>query len=113
MKHFSLSQQWVLLGIVLLILGSLYFGFLYHAPSPFPEESVKEVVVEVSGEVRSPGVYLFENSPTLREAVDRAGGLKETAGFDIPSASQISIIKGKTWGDEATGDKDKNQQDGC
>jgi len=89
MKHFSLSQQWVLLGIVLLILGSLYFGFLYHAPSPFPEESVKEVVVEVSGEVRSPGVYLFENSPTLREAVDRAGGLKETAGFDIPSASQI------------------------
>jgi competence protein ComEA len=89
MKYFSLPQQWLLLGTALLLLGSLYFGFLYHHPSPFSEESVEEVVVEVSGEVRSPGVYLFENPPTLGEAVGRAGGLKETARFDIPSSSEI------------------------
>jgi competence protein ComEA len=50
---------------------------------------VKEVVVEVSGEVRHPGVYLFQNSPTLREAIERAGGLKETAQFDATSSPEI------------------------
>jgi len=89
MKYFSLHQQWVLLGIALLVLGTLCFGFLYHPPSPFSEEPAKEVAVEVSGEVRSPGVYLFENPPTLREAVNRAGGLKEIARFDILSSSEI------------------------
>jgi len=84
MKYFSLPQQWVLLGIALLLLGSLYFGFLYHPPSPVSKSAAKEVVVEVLGEVRSPGVYLFDNPPPLREAIDRAGGLKETARFDIP-----------------------------
>jgi len=89
MKYFSLPQQWVLLGIALLLLGSLYFGFLYHPPSPVSEQPLKEVVVEISGEIRNPGVYLFENPPTLREAVQRAGGLKETAQFDIRSSSEI------------------------
>jgi competence protein ComEA len=89
MKYFPLPQQWVLLVIALLLLGSLYFGFFYHPLSPISEEPEKEVVVEVSGEVRSPGIYLFENPPTLREAVNRAGGLKETARFDILSSSEI------------------------
>ena len=89
MRYFSLPQQWVLLGISLLLLGSLYFGFLYHPPSPFSGEPTKEVVAEVSGEVRSPGIYLFKNPPTLKEAVERAGGLKETARFDTPSSPEI------------------------
>src|SRR4030042_3474154 len=50
---------------------------------------VKEVVVEVSGEVQHPGIYLFQNPPTLREAIERAGGLKETAQFDTTSSSEI------------------------
>jgi competence protein ComEA len=89
MKYFSLPQQWVLLVIAVLLFGSLYFGFLYRPPSPVSEQPVKEVAVEVLGEVRTPGVYLFENPPTLREAVQRAGGLKETAQFDIRSSSEI------------------------
>ncbi len=89
MKYFSLPQQWVLLGIALLLLGSLYFGFFYHPPFPVSENAAKEVVVEVLGEVRSPGVCLFENPPTLREAINRAGGLKETARFDILSSTEI------------------------
>jgi competence protein ComEA len=89
MKYFSLHQQWVLFIVTLLLLGSLYFNFFYQPSSPSSEEFVKEVVVEVSGDVRHPGVYLFQNPPTLREAIERAGGLKETALFDATSYSEI------------------------
>jgi len=89
MKYFSLHQQWVLFAIALLLLGSFYYKFSYQPPPPPPEEFVKEVVVEVSGEVHHPGVYLFQNPPTLREAIERAGGLKETAQFDTTSSSEI------------------------
>lgn len=88
MKYFSLRQQWVLLAIALFLLGCLWLSSFYHPPSPSPEKLVQEVVVEVSGEVRSPGIYLFKNPPALREAVERAGGLKETARFDTPSSSE-------------------------
>jgi competence protein ComEA len=89
MKYFSLHQQWVLFFIALLLLGILYFKFYYHPlPSP-PEAIIREIVVEVLGEVRNPGVYLFQNPPTLREAIERAGGLKETALFDATSYSEI------------------------
>lgn len=82
MKYFSLRQQWVLLGTALFLFGSLWLSFLYHPPSPSSNEFVKEVVIEVSGEVQNPGVYLFQSQPTLKEAVERAGGLRETARFD-------------------------------
>lgn len=91
---FSLHQQWVLYVITLLLLGSLCFSFFYHPPSPSSEELVKEVVVEVSGEVRSPGVYLFQYSPTLREAVERAGGLKETVQFEDGTSSSETLETG-------------------
>ena len=89
MKYFSLHQQWVLFFIALLILGILYFKFYYQPFSPPSEEFTKEVVVEVAGEVRNPGVYLFQNPTTLREVIEKAGGLKETAQFDIASFSEI------------------------
>jgi competence ComEA-like helix-hairpin-helix protein len=89
MKYFSVGQQWVLFVIALLLLGSLYFKFFYQPPSRSSEEFAKEVVVEVSGEVHNPGVYLFKNPPTLREAIERAGGLKETAQFEATSSSEI------------------------
>jgi competence protein ComEA len=89
MKYFSLHQQWVLFFIALLLLGILYFKFYYRTISPPSEGFVKEVVIEVLGEVRNPGVYLFQNPPTLRETIERAGGLKETAQFDTASSSEI------------------------
>jgi competence protein ComEA len=89
MKYFSLNQQWVLLFIALLLLGILYFKFYYH-PLPSPsEEFIREIVVEVSGEVRSPSIYIFQNPPTLREAIEKAGGLKETAQFDSISSTEV------------------------
>jgi hypothetical protein len=89
MKYFSLPQQCILFSVAAVLLGILYLKFYYQPISSPSEELVKEVAVDVSGEVRSPGVYLFNNPPTLREAVERAGGLKETAQFDIPSSSEI------------------------
>jgi competence protein ComEA len=89
MKYFSVPQQRILFVLVLLLLGILYFKFYYHPLSPLPEEFLKEIVVEVSGEVRNPGVYLFQNPPTLKEAIERAGGLKETAQFETTSSSEI------------------------
>jgi competence protein ComEA len=89
MKYFSVPQQRILFVLALLLLGILYFKFYYHPFSPPPEEFLKEIVVEVSGEVRNPGVYLFQNPPTLKESIERAGGLKETAQFETTSSSEI------------------------
>jgi competence protein ComEA len=89
MKYFSVSQQWVLFVVALLLLGILTFKFYYYPPSTPSGEPVKEVVVEVLGEVRQPGIYLFHNPPNLKEAIERAGGLKEAAQFDTIFSSTI------------------------
>jgi competence protein ComEA len=89
LKYFSLHQQWFLFFTALLLLGILTLKFYYSPSFPPSEGFVKEVVVEVSGEVLNPGIYLFQNPPTLREAIERAGGLRETAQLDTPSSSEI------------------------
>jgi competence protein ComEA len=89
MKYFSISQQWVLLVIAFLLLGGLTFKFYYQPSSPPPEVPAKEIVVEVSGEIRQPGVYLFQNPPHLSETIERAGGLKEAAQVDSTFSSTI------------------------
>jgi len=88
MKHFSIAQQWVLFFLALLLLGILTFKFYDHSTLP-PEEIVKEIVIEVSGEIQKPGIYIFKNPPTLREAIEKAGGLKETAQFDSISSTEV------------------------
>jgi competence ComEA-like helix-hairpin-helix protein len=87
LKYFSLHQQWFLLFIALLLLGILALKFYYQPSPPSSEGFVKEVAVEVSGEVLNPGIYLFQNPPALREAIERAGGLKEKAQLDPLSSS--------------------------
>jgi competence protein ComEA len=89
LKYFSLAQQKFLFALALILLGSLYFRFYYPPLSPSSEESIKETVVEVLGEVQNPGVYLFQNTPTLKEAIEKAGGMKETAHFDETSSTEI------------------------
>ena len=76
MKYYSLGQQWVLLGLAFLILGLLIFRFYVHPSFP-PPEIRREFVVEVTGEVRKPGIYIFRVPPTLREAIEKADGMKE------------------------------------
>ena len=88
MKHFSLGQQRILFIFAILILAILYFRFYRHPLSPPEEEIYKETVVEVLGEVRNPGIHLFQNPPTVREAIEKAGGLKEADLFDTGSTTE-------------------------
>ena len=89
MRYLSLAQQKVLLTLASFLTVILYFRFYYYPLSPPLEETYKEIVVEVWGEVRNPGIYLFKNPPFLRETIEKAGGLKETTIFDMDSSSEI------------------------
>jgi competence protein ComEA len=91
-RYFSLGQQKVLFVLALFLLGILTFNFYYSPPAPL-EEITKEIVIEVIGEVRNPGVYIFQHSPTLKEAIGKAGGLRESASID-PELSSIALETG-------------------
>jgi len=88
-RYLSLGQQKVLFVLALLILAILYFKFYYHPLLPPPEENVREIVVEVLGEVQNPGIQIFHRPPTLKEAIEKAGGLKESALFETGSSSEV------------------------
>jgi competence protein ComEA len=90
-RFFPLHQQRILFLFTLLLLSLSYFR-LHQTPPP-PEEKTPKVMVEVSGEVRSPGIYSFQQSPTLREVLDKAGEVKGMASFS-PSSSAESLETG-------------------
>jgi len=76
MRHLSLGQQLLLFLLALALLALLYLKF-HHPSFPAPKEEIySEIAIEVVGEVRTPGIYLFRNPPTLKEAIDKAGGVK-------------------------------------
>src|SRR5439155_11999673 len=43
-------------------------------PRPGPSASPKEIVVDVAGRVRHPGVYTFHEGDRIIDAIERAGG---------------------------------------
>ncbi len=88
MRYLSFGQQLILFLLALFLLVIIYFRFYHPSSSPIPEENVREFVVEVGGEVRNPGVYIFKNPPTLKEAVEKAGGFKESVQLDKDSSSE-------------------------
>ncbi|MBM4277533.1 MAG: hypothetical protein FJ130_06550 [Deltaproteobacteria bacterium] len=91
-RYFSLGQQKGLFVLALFLLGIFTFK-LYYSPLDPSEEITKEIVIEVLGEVRKPGVYIFQHSPTLKEAIEKADGLKEPASVD-PESSSIVLETG-------------------
>jgi competence protein ComEA len=89
MKHFSLSQQLILFVLALLILGLFCFRF-YHVPVPSPPEEVyREIIIEVTGEVRTPGIQLFREAPSLRFVLEKAGSFKEASLQEVGSLPEI------------------------
>jgi len=100
MRYFSLGHQVILLILALFIFAILYFKFYFHPYSTPSEEIFKEIVVEVLGEIQRPGIYSFKNPPSLKEAIEKAGGLKEAALYDqssfsgiLESGTQINVIR--------------------
>ncbi len=88
MRYFSVGQHSILFLLALLILALIYYKFYYRPASP-PEEVYQEIVVEVLGEVKKPGIYIFKDPPTLIEAVEKAGDLKESARFEGTQSSEV------------------------
>jgi len=88
MRYLSLGQQRILFILAILIFGILSFRFYHHLISPPGEEIYKEVVVEVVGEVGNPGIHLFKNRPTVKEAIEKAGGLKEASFLETGSSTE-------------------------
>jgi len=86
--HFSMGQQKILIALALFIFAVLYLKFYFH-PSLPPDETYQEVVVEILGEVQKPGIYVFKTPPVLIEAVEKAGGLKESARFEGIQSSEV------------------------
>jgi competence ComEA-like helix-hairpin-helix protein len=85
-RYCSLGQQRVLVVLTLIILTIFYFRLFYSPlPSP-PKTSPREIVVEVLGEVRYPGIQIDHHFPTLKEAIEKAGGLKDAASLDMNSS---------------------------
>ena len=89
MKFFSLGQQKILFLFAVLLLAVFYFRFYYPSNPPLSEKTFKEIVIEVTGEVRRPGIHFFEDPPTLKKIIEKAGGLKEEALFDPGSSSEV------------------------
>ncbi len=68
-------------------------GIILYASNPFAQDSVEiiekgsgsnkaqqnQIIVEVSGSVKNPGVYSFESSERVEDALNKAGGLSEDA----------------------------------
>jgi competence ComEA-like helix-hairpin-helix protein len=77
MNRFSRSQAAILVLISLLLLS--FYGWRHYTrfrQSPQPKQlAPMGVVVQVSGKVCAPGIYFFDQSVTVSEAVARAGGL--------------------------------------
>jgi competence protein ComEA len=89
MKYLSIGHQKILFFLALFIFAILYFKFYFNPYSTPSEEIFREIVVEVLGEVQRPGIYSFKNPPSLKEAIEKAGGLKEAALYDNNSFSEI------------------------
>ncbi len=71
------------------MLSLLYLRFHALFSMPSTQQSIHEIVVEVSGEVCYPGIHVFKEVPTLEEVIKKAGGLKEVASFDGSRSSRL------------------------
>jgi len=88
-RYFSADQQKFLFIFGFFILVAVCLQFYYHSPPRSSEELTQEIVVEVSGEVRNPGIQIFHHSPILQECIEKGGGLKDAAFFAPDSSSEV------------------------
>jgi competence protein ComEA len=77
MTRFSRSQATIIILLSLFIL--IFYGwrhYAHHRQSGEPSLVIPtQLIIQVSGEVRKPGIYVFDSPVTVSETVAGAGGL--------------------------------------
>lgn len=88
----------MLLGAVLFLLYG-WRGNFGRTPSTAPTAVVKQVFVEIAGEVAHPGVYSFSDPPTLLELMRRAGGPEPPTDAEktVSSGSRVEVNPAGTY----------------
>lgn len=77
MKKETVSGQQIGLSALILVLlaGWGIKGFFSTTGFRSPNESKDKVFTQIKGEVKNPGVYVFDRPPSLKNLVTMAGGL--------------------------------------
>lgn len=90
-EPFKIPLALSLIGLVLIAGGMLFSADNHRQPAKdFPQESLvssKEIQVDVSGAVKTPGVYRLSSEARVEEAVAAAGGLSDNANQEYVSKS--------------------------
>ncbi len=77
MRCFTTSQQIVLLATALTILLANILGHLTNPPlhaSSHKPNVFHQYIIEVCGTICKPGIYMFDEKPTIRQAIHHARG---------------------------------------
>ncbi len=123
-------EQYILFGIIILILGIGILSFLYiekrfSATKIVIEEATpqanKYIIVHVAGEVKNPGVYKLPVGSRVYEAIEVAGGVLKDAMVDklnlarlLKDGEKINVPKNYNTGQLLSGRKkglDINEMD--
>lgn len=88
----------ILIGVLLIVIIAMkLFGNEKNNQEPEltksenKKEYVKEIYIDISGEIKSPGVYKFKDKTRLFEVIEMAGGLKNDA--DLNNINQASYVE--------------------
>ncbi len=85
---FSVGMIFLLIGLIQYLVPQAEKIELQATPdisaANIKEES-KIIFVDVSGKVKNPGLYEFKSQDRVKDAIDRAGGLHESADYDYVS----------------------------
>lgn len=88
------KREWIIITIITFILGVLvgfYSSKLKTKDSVEFEEQKEKIYVQISGEIKYPGVYEMENGDRVFQLVEKAGGLTENADLNSINLSKKLI----------------------
>jgi len=85
------DKLFILLIFIFVVTFTYRFIVPEHVEASNEEPVSEEVVVEVKGLVKNPGVYTFETGARLVDLVNKAGGLLENA--DMSCINQTKLLK--------------------
>lgn len=80
---YKLALGLSIIGLVLILGGIFASGINNSKPKVFPKESLiqgeKFISVDISGSIKTPGVYKLNDGDRIEDAIEAAGGFSENA----------------------------------